>query len=55
LKPFGACNALEEISQDDRLSGLNGNTMKVEANGHHKNNMKVKFIASLIMWYNILF
>jgi hypothetical protein len=60
LKPLrynlsGVCDVLEEISQDDRLSGLNGNTMKVEVNGLLKNITKFKFIASLIMWYNNMF
>nr|CAI5833787.1 unnamed protein product [Callosobruchus analis] len=48
-------DALMDIVKNTELTGANGNVSRVEAEGLAKQIGKFDFVASLVMWYNILY
>ncbi|XP_075048018.1 LOW QUALITY PROTEIN: zinc finger MYM-type protein 1-like [Mixophyes fleayi] len=47
-------DALIEISEDTTLTGVSGNTSRVEAQGLAKGISNFKFVVSIVLWYNML-
>ncbi|XP_075056896.1 uncharacterized protein LOC142143080 [Mixophyes fleayi] len=47
-------DALIEISEDTTLTGVSGNTARVEAQGLAKGIFNFKFVVSIVLWYNML-
>nr|CAI5822003.1 unnamed protein product [Callosobruchus analis] len=44
-----------DIVENTELTGANGNVSRVEAEGLAKQIGKFDFVASFVMWYNILY